>query len=92
MDEVGPQHWEIGKLELRPGQIIILRFTPDERMSGTHIQAVMTEAKKCLASALETVGLKGKVPILVITNAFDITTICPLEFMDLCVTAKQSVP
>lgn len=91
------KRWEIGKLELSPGQIIILRYTP-ERYPGPggssypdprHVAAVLEASTKSFMSALESVGLKGRVPVLAITDQFDISTICPLEFMDMCVQAKD---
>lgn len=90
-------HWEIGKLELKPGQIIIVRYSPpkfpapggtqvaDNSLTNKYLQA----AKEAFGSALEQVGLKDRVPILLMTDDFDINVICPLEFMDICVRAKE---
>lgn len=50
---------------------------------------VVERAAKAFRGVLDAVGLKEKVPVLVITDQFDINAICPLEFMDICVQAKQ---
>jgi hypothetical protein len=84
-----PKHWEIGKLELRPGQILIVRYTPDPSVNERHTAMVVERAAKAFRGVLDAVGLKEKVPVLVITDQFDINAICPLEFMDICVQAKQ---
>jgi hypothetical protein len=89
-------HWEIGKLELKPGQIIVLRYTPEkypgpggDRPDPRHTAAILDHAAKEFANALDLVGLKGRAHVLAMTDQFDINTICPLEFMDMCVQAKD---
>lgn len=83
------EHWEIGKLELKAGQILVVRYSPPPDEHHFTTAANLKAAGEAVRGAIDVAGLKGKVPVLLITDRFDITAICPLEFMDICVTAKD---
>lgn len=94
-----PEDWQIGKLDIKPGQILVIRWTRPQVPSpsgmvplmGSEVEKVLQTARDTLRQALDDVGLThDKVPILSITEDWDITVINPLELMDVCATAEKN--
>lgn len=82
--------WDIGKLEIKPGDILVFRLhrerypTPggSAPLPPDAVRALMEEGKKTVRECLDTIGLtEDKVPVLFITEDWDIHAICPLELL-----------
>lgn len=96
---MSPEQWEIGTLDINPGQILLIRWTRPQVLSasgmipltGSEVEKVLQAGRNTMRQALDDVGLThDKVPILAITDDWDLTVINPLELMDVCATAEKN--
>lgn len=102
MEEV-LRKWDIGKLEIKPGDILVFRLHRerypglggiDYPLSYELTQGLLEAGKKTVRECLDKIGLtEDKVPILFITEDWDIHAICPLELLyksNLAAQAKEA--
>ncbi|MGD9730142.1 MAG: hypothetical protein AB7L09_02975 [Nitrospira sp.] len=94
-----PGDWKIGVLDIKPGNILLLRLHIDSNpgmirtLQQTNLATTMDKAKLTVRAALDSIGLThDKVPLLVTTDQWDLLLIRPLDLLDACTTAAKNEP
>lgn len=85
---------DIAKLSLKPGEILVVRMHRTKSEGRIIVPAgsytsIAQKAKDTLREALDGMGLQ-KVPVLVMTDDWELMTISALELLDTCVLAEQN--
>ena len=95
----GLRRWDIGKLEVKPGDLLVFRLNRemypavggDRPMPADAVERVFEGAKKVVREALDTIGLtEDKVPLLFLTEDWDIHAISPLDLINKSVMAAKA--
>ncbi len=91
-DDVEPiARWDITKLDIKPGNIVILRYRPPAGVTNQQLQTVLDLSRTVLRRALDTVGTTHEqVPVICMTSDWDIAILNPLDLMDVCATAAKA--
>jgi hypothetical protein len=90
---------DITKMDLKPGQILVIRVTRPtipgpggpNPVPWNQILPSIEEAKRAIREALDIVGLThDKLPVLAMTDDWDVSMWNPLDLLDSCTTAAKA--
>lgn len=92
--------WDIAKIDIKPGNILVLRYhrpswpgVASERvyLHGEELEKVLKSGKEAFRETLDALGYTHKqIPIICMTEEWDIAVLNPLELMDACATAAKA--
>lgn len=96
MDEV-LRTWDIGKLELKPGDILVFRLhratypSPGGPVPQTYqeVAPILKAGKDVVRTALDDMGLQD-VHLLFLTEDWDLHAITPLDLIDMNVRSAEA--
>lgn len=91
--------WDVATLDIKPGTILVLRWHR-ARFPGVggnlpvpahQVEKVLNKAQTACRTALDEIGLtRDKVPILTMTEDWEMLLMRPLDLMDACATAARN--
>ena len=91
-DQTIVQTWDVAKFDIKPGEILILRWNRgDWILSPREVEQVLQAGQQHFRKALDSLGLTSdKVPILPMTSDWDLLVMSPLDLLDACATAAKN--
>lgn len=83
--------FQIAKLGIKAGEIVILRHAPPKGAFPGHTVKLIESAHEAVREALDTVGLtEDKVPILAFSDQWEIAVMHPVELLAKMAAAKDT--
>ena len=91
--------WDVSKIDIKPGNILVLRYhrpmfpgvAGDVPLSGPELEKVLERGTKVFRESLDSIGYTvDKVPVIALTEEWDIAVLNPLELMDKCALAARA--
>jgi len=91
--------WDIAKLDIKPGNILLIRYTRPTLpgvngpvpVSGPDLDRTLQSAEDIFRILLDRAGITADmVPVLAMTEEWDIASINPLDLLNVCATAARA--
>lgn len=91
--------WDVATLDIKPGTILVIRWHRAKfpgvggnlAAPADQVEKVLNKAQSACRAALDEIGLtRDKVPILTMTEDWEMLLMRPLDLMDACATAAKN--